>query len=172
MAKSFTNKRQATALTDDGSAYGEMDRKTRICIWVILVGLLNFLVFAILYMFIGGEAVFGHVEQITATGQTRYILQSGREVSLGIYLYSGIHSLSIWPTVAAVMLAMLALAKDRIVLSMHSAIVRGRAFLTILATVITMMVVVITIWFILQFSETFAVPKIIDSPDAPAAVRP
>lgn len=171
MANGNMGERQMADLEDDQSAYGEMDRKTRICICVILVGLSNFLVFAIVYMFIGGEAVFGHLEQITATGQTRYILQSGREVSLGVYIYSGIHSLSIWPTVAAVMLAMLTLAKDRIVSSMRMAVVRGRTFLTILATVITMTVVVITIWFILQFSSSFTTPKILDGGDAPAAMR-
>ena len=171
MTKGNMNERQAIDLADDQSVYGEMDRKTRICISVIIVGLINFLVFAIVYMFIGGEAVFGRVEQIAATGQTHYILQSDKEVSLGVYIYSGIHSLSIWPTVAAVMLAMLALAKDRIVSSMRSAIVRGRAFLTILATAITMTVIVITIWFILQFCESFAAMKIIDNGGAPAAMR-
>jgi hypothetical protein len=137
-----------------------MDRRTRICLWVIMLGLANFFIYAIAYMFIGGEAVNGWVRVID--GQARYFLQSGREVSRAVYIYSGVHSTSIWITVAAVMLAMLTLAKDRIVSSMHSAVVRGRTFITILATIITMTAVVITIWFILQF-----VSRLTHSEEAP-----
>ena len=145
-----------------------MDRRTKICIWIILVGLANFLVYTILYMFIGpGEAVNGHLEIVR--GETRYILQSGHEVSRGLYVYSGIHSISVWPTVGAVVLAMLTLAKDRIISSMHSTVVRGRTLITILATVITMIVLVMTIWFTLQFCRSFARPHVL--PDAAALSR-
>ena len=148
-----------------------MDKKTRICIWVIMLGLANFLVYTIIYMFIGGEAVNGWIEQYYQVGdgarhvaKTIYFLQSQHVVSRSAFLYSGIHSISIWLTVAAVMLAMLTLAKERIVSSMHTTIVRGRTFITILATVITFTTVVITIWFILQFVERFNHPKQIYPP--------
>jgi hypothetical protein len=134
-----------------------MDRRTRICIWIILIGLINFLSYAILYMFIGGEAVNGRVELVS--NQTLYVLQSGHVVSHGVFLYSGLHSISIWLTVGAVMLAMLTLAKERIASSMRSAIVRGRTLITILATIITMIVIVMTIWFSLQFAWNLANPQ-------------
>ena len=134
-----------------------MDRRTRICIWIILIGLANFLAYTILYMFIGGEAVNGSVQSVQ--DQTRYYLQSKEEVSRGVFIYSGIHSISIWITVAAIMLAMLTLAKERIVSSMRSAIVRGRTLITILATIITFTTAVITIWFILQFVNLLAHPE-------------
>ena len=57
------------------------------------------------------------------------------------------------------MLAMLTLAKDRIVSSMRSSIVRGRTLITVLATIITMIVVVMTIWFILHFSGRLSSPR-------------
>ena len=126
-----------------------MDRKTRICIWIILGGLGNFLAYVILYWFFWGEAVNGHVE---ADGdRVRYFLQSGREVSRGVFLYSGVHSISIAPTVGAIMLAMLTLAKERVVSSMRRTIVRGRTLMTILATTISLIVGVWTVWFLLQF---------------------
>jgi len=126
-----------------------MDRKTRICIWIILGGLGNFLAYVILYWFFWGEAVNGRVE---ADGdRVRYFLQSGREVSRGVFLYSGIHSISIAPTVGAIMLAMLTLAKERVVSSMRRTIVRGRTLMTILATTISLIVGVWTVWFLLQF---------------------
>ncbi len=133
-----------------------MDLRTRICIWVIVLGLANFFAYTLVYVFIGGEAVNGKVVEVN--GEMLHRLQSGEEVSRGVFIYSGIHSISIWPTVAAVMLAMLTLAKDRIVSSMRSTVVRGRTFITILATIITFATLTITIWFILQFASRFTDP--------------
>jgi hypothetical protein len=144
-----------------------MDRRTRICIWIIFVGLANFVVYTILYVHIGGEAVNGHVTQ-GADGQRVYELQSGVAVSRGVFLYSGVHSISIAPTVGAIMLAMLTLAKDRVVSSMRRTIVRGRTLITILATLITVIVVVWTIWFILQFGDRLTHPR---SPSLPEPAR-
>lgn len=139
-----------------------MDRKTKICLWIIVMGLLNFLAYTVIYMFVGGEALNGWVD-VSPSGQLTYFLRSNgpqiaQQVSEGQFLYSGIHSISIWVTVAAVMLAMLTLAKDRIVSSMHRTIVRGRTFITILATIITFVTIVITIWLSLQFADKFRHP--------------
>jgi len=49
------------------------------------------------------------------------------------------------------MLAMLTLAKDRIVESMHSALVRGRAIITLLAVIIG----IIAILFTFRFTHRF-----------------
>ncbi len=133
-----------------------MDRRTRICLWIILIGLANFVVYSILYTFIGGEAVNGRV--VLADGGREYFLQSGRQVPRWVFLYSGVHSISIWPTVAAVLLAMLTLAKERIVSSMRRTIIRGRTFITVLATLITFGTIVITIWFVLQFVRQISTP--------------
>ncbi len=144
-----------------------MDRKTKICIWVIMIGLGNFLAYTMLYMFLGGEAVNGWVTVDEGGHRTYYLLSglaSGRAVSLGEFLYSGIHSISIWPTVGAVLLAMLTLAKDRIVSSMRTTVVRGRTFITALATIIAFTVAVITVWFILQFASK------LNNPQAPASL--
>ena len=134
-----------------------MDRKTRICITVIMVGLANFLVYVLMYAFIYGEAINGHV--VSIGGALHYYLQSGREVSRCVFIYSGLHSISIWPTVGAIMLAMLTLAKDRIVSSMRTTIIRGRTLITIFATIITLMVVFLTIHFALDFSRVLSFPQ-------------
>lgn len=133
-----------------------MDRRTRVCMWVILLGLVNFLSYVILYWFFWGEAVNGHVEKIA--GARRYFLQSGQEVSRAVFLYSGIHSISIAPTVGAIMLAMLTLAKERVISSMRRTIIRGRTMITVLATVIGLIVAVWTVWFILQFADRLRHP--------------
>lgn len=142
-----------------------MDRRTRICILLILLGLANFMGYVILYWFFWGEAVNGYVQ--TDGESYRYFLQSGREVSKTVFIYSGIHSVSIAPTVGMIMLAMLTLAKERVISSMRSTIVRGRTMITILATIITMIVVIWTVWFILQFSDRLNNPR----PAPPAATQ-
>jgi hypothetical protein len=114
-----------------------MDRRTKICIWIILIGLGNFLAYSLIYMFIGGEAVSGVIRDDGRGGHEYFLKGPSQEdipVSKGVYVYSGIHSISIWITVGAVMLAMLILAKERIASSMRSTIVRGRTLITILAT--------------------------------------
>jgi len=136
-----------------------MDRRTRICIVIILIGLANFLAYVILYSIFWGEAINGFVE--TDGQQLKYYLQSREEVSRGVFIYSGLHSISIWLTVGAVMLAMLTLAKERIASSMRSAIIRGRTFITILAAVIAVAVIVITILFSLHFFQKLANPSMI-----------
>ncbi len=138
-----------------------MDFRTRVCIWVIMVGLANFMAYTVLYVFIGGEAVNGYVIS-SADGTLRYQLQSAEPdefVSRAVFIYSGIHSITIWPTVGAIMLAMLTLAKERIVSSMRSSIVRGRTMITILATIITLTILVMMFWFILHFAGRLTPPK-------------
>jgi hypothetical protein len=141
---------------------GGMDRRTRICIRVIVIGLLNFLAYTVVYMLIGGEAVNGPVEY-AADGDIVYSLKcwlqrEPKEVDKWIFIYSAIHSFSIWPTAGAVMLAMLTLAKERIVSAMHSTIVRGRTFITILATILIVIISLATIMFAIKFVDKMKNP--------------
>jgi len=145
-----------------------MDKRTKICIWIILLGLANFVAYVILYWYFWGEAVNGRVE--LHAGQARYFLQSGVEVSRDVFIYSGMHSISIWPTVAAVMLSMLTLAKDQLIASMRSTLVRGRTFFTILATIIAFTTIVITIWFVIQFHRRISHPAEIHGPQSQPVV--
>lgn len=134
-----------------------MDHRTKICLWVILLGLGNYVGYVIGYAFVGphgGDAMNGKVLRDSAD-PTRWHYQIGRdgdlyEVSRGAWVYSAVHSISVWPTMAAVLLAMLTLAKDRIVSAMRSTVVRGRTFMTIIATVIVFIALVMTAWFILH----------------------
>ena len=135
-----------------------MDRRTKVCIWIILIGLGNFLAYSVIYMFIGGEAISGRIVRLEGDRHEYFLKNPSQQdvpVSKGVYIYSGVHSISIWITVGAVMLAMLILAKERVVSSMRSTVVRGRTLITVLATVITMTTAVMTVWFILQFAGRF-----------------
>jgi len=119
-----------------------LNLRTRVCIWIIVVGLANFLAYTVAYFSLPGEAIHGGVrlEPVPSGGRLHYyLLNKGSrvEVSRGVWLYSAVHSTSIPITVGAVLLAMLTLAKDRIVSSMRSSVVRGRTFITVLAAVVT-----------------------------------
>ena len=131
-----------------------------------MIGSANFMAYIFGYVFLGGEAVNGSFEQISAGNI--FFLQSGVPVSRGLFLYSGIHSISVWPTFAAIMLAMLTLAKERIVSSMRRTIIRGRTFITVLATLITFTAIVMTVWFIFMFAERLSYPRV-PPPSPPAA---
>ena len=143
------------------------ERRSRICIWIILVGLANFMAYTILYAYFYGEAINGVVRIID--GQTRYFLQSQQEVSRGVFLYSGIHSISIWITVGAIMLAMLTLAKDRIISSVRWTVVRGRAVFTALAIVIAVIAAILTFLFTRDFIRRLENPVVVA---ASGALRP
>jgi hypothetical protein len=136
--------------------------RTKVCIWIIALGLTNFLVYALLYDSIGGEAVNGAVRPgVGQDGAARlhyHLTDSGKEteVGRGVWIYSAVHSISIWVTVGAVLLAMLTLAKDRIVSSMRRSIVRGRTFITVLATLVTLISVWMTVRFTLEIIEKLA----------------
>ncbi|MFW6132760.1 MAG: hypothetical protein ACOC8F_02600 [Planctomycetota bacterium] len=136
-----------------------MDRRTRICIWIIALGLVNFLLYGVSYAWFYGEAIHGSIT--VENGRRVYELQSGRQVSRGVFIASGIHSISIWPTVAAIMLAMLTLAKERISGSMRRAIVRGRALITILAVVIALGTALLTWRFIQLFADQFDAQQVV-----------
>ena len=149
---------EPASLTDESEVL-HMNRRTKVCIWIIVIGLANFLAYTVVYDFIGGEAVNGDV-RAEAGDDGRpvlnyFLVDGGREtpVGRGVWMYSAVHSISIWITVGAVLLAMLTLAKDRIVSSMRSSIVRGRTFITILATVVTLISVLLTVRFALRTVE-------------------
>lgn len=144
-----------------------MDLRTKICLWVIVIGMAYFLLYSVAYAVVGGESVRGKVYEDAATGWRTYHLDSGKEVGRGEFIYMGVHSIVLWVSVAAVMLAMLTLAKDRIADSMQSAAVRGRTFCTVLAVVIGIFTGGMTFLYVRDFIDHFENPVSMQSNPAP-----
>jgi hypothetical protein len=142
-----------------------MDLRTRICLWVILIGMANFLAYTIGYTIIGGESVRGRIELNEQTGERTYYLDTGQQVAPAAFIYIGIHSISIWLTVMAIMFALLTLAKDRIADSMKSAAMRGRTFCTVLAVLIGICTAGLMFQFIHEFVDHFSHPQIVQGDD-------
>lgn len=151
-----------------------MDIRTKICIWIIVIGMANFLAYTIGYTIVGGESVRGQIEKIETAGgeKYRYYLDSGTEVSHAAFVYMGIHSISIWITVGAIMLSMLTLAKDRISDSMHDAMMRGRTLCSVLAVVIGICTAGLAFQFVRQFVDHFEHPEIVDTRPAGQTSQP
>ncbi len=133
-----------------------MNRRKRnlICIWIIFLGLANFVSYTVIYGYIGGDAKNGMIKDGKYYVRGHFLRDlRGRdtEVSRDVWIYSYIHSISIWPTVAAVLISTLIMAQPHIIATMKEGFIRGQTLITIFITVVIFLVSVMTIWFILDF---------------------
>ncbi len=139
-----------------------MDRRTRnrICIWVIFLGLLNFVAYTIVYAQLGGDAQNGYVGAGTGGHREYYVAGRfihGREggyerVSAWVWIYSYIHSISIWPTEAAVLVCLLILARPHIIATMKErSFMQGSTFVGVCSTMIILAATVLTVQFTIRF---------------------
>jgi len=136
-------------------------QRNTILLWVIALGLANFVLYTLSYWYLGGDAPNG----VFRDGQ--YFLRghfiwsgSGRlteAVSRGIWIYSYVHSISIWPTIAAVLVSMLILSRPHIIATMKSEVpVRGNTYVTICITVIVLITAATTVFFIIDFIKALS----------------
>lgn len=136
-------------------------RRNRWCLLVITLGALNFIAYTIAYAGLGGDAVNG--ERVVIAGpdgarQAQYFLRghhlqslSGRTkpVSRGVWIYSYIHSITVWITAAAMVISMLVLARPHILATMRDGWISGQTFVTAFGTsviLITAAAVVLFMW--------------------------
>lgn len=145
-------------------------RRNRWCLLVITLGALNFIAYTIVYAGLGGDAVNGERAITTSDDGTREVqyslrghhLQSlsGRTkpVSRAVWIYSYIHSISVWVTAAAMIISMLVLARPHILATMRDGWISGQTFVTAFGTcviLITSVAVVLFLWdFISQLLAT------------------
>ncbi|MBK8271051.1 MAG: hypothetical protein IPK83_23160 [Planctomycetes bacterium] len=133
-------------------------RRNRICVWLIILGLSNFLVYAIFYQIIGGDAPNGYIKY-TNDSKVHYVrghfihrnIGYEQDVPRWVWLYSYIHSISIWPSIAMVLLAMLTLASPHITATYQHGMIQGSTLVTVLATMIVLITSIIMLVFIWEF---------------------
>lgn len=142
-----------------------MDRRkrNRLCVRLIILGLTNFILFATVYAIIGGDAQNGGVREDGAffvRGHHVHRLQGYEQVvPRWVWVYSYVHSISIWPSIAAVLLAMLVLARPHIMATYQRGIMKGATLVVVMATMIVFVTSVIMVWFIVVFlTELFSHP--------------
>ncbi|MBI4581372.1 MAG: hypothetical protein HY718_16845 [Planctomycetes bacterium] len=151
-----------------------MQRRTRnrICIWIIVVGLVNFLAYTIVYAELGGDARNGGIE-IKRNGDGTPVVDEDRDVVRVYYIkghfirgpagersdvhrwtwiYSYLHSISIWPTQGALMICMLILAQPHIIATMReNSVMQGTTFVSVAITLVAVVYTAMSVWFVLGF---------------------
>jgi hypothetical protein len=142
----------------------ERRARNRICIYVIFFGLLNYIAYGVVYAYIQGDARNGYVE-VRAEGGTPVFYVRGHhirhgvtgketEVSPGTWIYSYVHSISLWPTHAAILIAMFILARPHIIATMkEDSWLQGTTFVTVCVTLIVLIAGTSTVWFLLDFLQ-------------------
>jgi len=120
----------------------------------MVLGLGNFVAYTAVYNYIGGDACNGQIraDRYYVRGHfLRYPEGMDHQVSLGVWIYSYLHSISIWPTIAAVLLSTLTLARPHIIATMKEGPISGQTLIAVFATVIVLIVGAMTAWFIADF---------------------
>jgi hypothetical protein len=136
-------------------------RRNRICVWLIILGLANFILYAVIYSIIGGDAPNGYLKQAESGAATYFVRGhfihrlAGFEqaVPKWVWVYSYLHSISIWPSIAAVLLAMLTLARPHILATYDRGLMTGTTLVTVLATLIVVVTSAIMLSFIVNFIQ-------------------
>lgn len=144
-------------------------RRNRICLRVIYVGLLNFLIYTVLYAVLGGDAHNGERRRIErADGSVthayyvrghfiRDLAGMEREVNRTVWIYSYLHSISVFITSAAMIISMLVLARPHILATMRDGWVSGQTFVTAFGTIviaIALLAVILFTWdFVVQLAK-------------------
>lgn len=140
-------------------------RRNRLCLRIIYVGLLNFLLYTVVYAALGGDAHNGERRRVTdRDGQPRYayfvrghfirdIEGQEREVNASLWIYSYLHSISVFVTSAAMIISMLVLARPHIIATMRDGWINGRTFLVAFGTI----VVLVTATAVFVFTWDFVV---------------
>lgn len=130
-------------------------RRNKLLIWIVGLGLFNFVVYTAMYTYIGGDARNGWVKagRCWVRGHFLHGTQGhASEVSLGVWVYSYLHSVSIWPTIGLVLCSVLVLARPHIIATMQEDnLIRGQSFVTVAMTVIALLTGAATIIFLIDF---------------------
>ena len=139
----------------------DRQRRNRILVWIIALGLTNFVLYTFVYWCLGGDAPNGFVSDGAYHLRGHFIWavagKASDPVSRGVWLYSYVHSITIWPTIGAVLVSMLILARPHIIATMKSdAPMRGHTFVTICITVIILITTASTMAFVFEFCKALS----------------
>ena len=126
--------------------------RNKLLIWVIALGLLNFAVYTFFYWYFQGDARNGFIrdgEYFLRGHFLRFRMgQTTAPVARGIWIYSFIHSISIWPTIGAVLASMFVLARPHIIATMKAdSLLSGKTFTNACLVIVVAVVLVATVVF-------------------------
>jgi hypothetical protein len=125
-----------------------------LCIWIIGLGIANFIAYTVSYWYVGGDAHNGEVREGVYYVRGHFLhgaVGAERPVSRGLWIYSYLHSISIWPSIAAVLISNMILARPHIIATMKEGFISGPTFVTVVITLLSFLTLVATLVFALQF---------------------
>jgi len=139
--------------------------RNRICILIIILGLINLLAYTLVYAQLGGDARNGWKETVTnEQGQTKTVFYirghfihgpgggEPNDVPMWVWIYSYVHSITLWPTQGIMMICMLILAQPHIIATMQeSNWIRGPAFIAVAITLVAVISTAMSAWFVIGF---------------------
>lgn len=129
--------------------------RNKLLIWIIVLGLVNFIVYTFFYWYFQGDARNGFIDdgEYYLRGHFIHSLdgRASAPVSRAKWIYSYIHSISIWPTNGAVLVAMLILARPHIIATMKSdSRLSGRVFVNSCMALVTIITLASTALFLVD----------------------
>jgi hypothetical protein len=136
--------------------------RNKILLWIILLGLTNFAAYTFFYWYFQGDARNGFI-RVEETGVKYYLRghflhsRDGREtaaVTRGVWVYSFIHSITIWPTIGGVLVSMFILARPHIIATVKAdAIISGLTVVNLCIFVVVVGTFLSTIIFIFNLLQ-------------------
>ncbi len=137
-----------------------MKRVTRnkILIWVILLGLANFAIYTFFYWYFQGDARNGFIcdGEYYLRGHFLRIREgiASAPVSRSVWIYSYIHSISIWPTIGSMLVSMFILARPHIMATIKSdSMVTGKGFVNVCISLVVLVTLVSTSVFVVNLCQ-------------------
>lgn len=139
-------------------------RRNRICVNIIIVGLLNFMAYTLAYAVLGGDAHNGERRVLIGPDGTRTVqyfvrghfirVPDGqeRQVDAAVWIYSYLHSILVLITSPAAVVAMLVLARPHIIATMRDGWIGGQTFITVFGTIVVFVAVVAVVLFCWDFA--------------------
>lgn len=131
-------------------------RRTRLCTSLVLIGLINIMAYTVAYAYVGGDAWNGGAERGAYYVRGHFLRSvegSRTPVSRGIWIYSYLHSISIWPSLAAIALSMLVLARPHILATYREGLLGGGTLIGVIATLVILITLSATVLFCISFSS-------------------
>lgn len=131
--------------------------RNRILISIIALGLLNFAVYTFFYWYFQGDASNGFIRDGQFFLKGHFLRmpsgQASEAVSKGVWIYSYLHSITIWPTAGAVVIAMLILSRPHIIATINSdsifdgrLLVNGCLLFVFAVSIISMAIFLVNFW--------------------------
>lgn len=135
--------------------FWNMDRlsRNRLCLRIFNVALVNVVIYTIAYAYVGGDAWNGEIRDGVCYVKGHFLRSSeGRQtpVSRAVWIYSYVHSISIWPSVAGMVLAMLILARPHIIATCRESWISGNTLIAVIGTLVVLICGAGTLIFLLN----------------------